>query len=102
MRTSLENHSVLFGLKILCEERAINLASQALKIPFKLQTKAIHILVGAKQAVDARDRYNRVFGDRNEGGSPQGLQIRFVPDIAMLASQQHQTHHVCVDNTLLS
>ena len=82
MRTSHENHSVLHGLKIICEDRAINLASHVLKIPFKLQTKAIHILVGASQAVDARDRYNRVFGSRNEGGYPQGLQMRFVPDIA--------------------
>ena len=82
MRTSHENHSVLFGLKIMCEERSINLASQVLKIPFKLQTKAIHILVGAKQAPDARDRYNRVFGSRNEGGYPQGLHMRFVPDVA--------------------
>jgi hypothetical protein len=82
MRDSHENHSVLFGLNILCEERSINLASAMLKIPFKLQTKAIHILVGSKQAIDARDRYNRVFGSRNKGGFPQGLQMRFVPDIA--------------------
>jgi hypothetical protein len=82
VRDSHENHSVLFGLKISCEERSINLASTVLKIPFEVQTKAIHILVGSKQAVDARDRHNRVFGGRNEGGFPQGLQMRFVPDIA--------------------
>lgn len=52
------------------------------EIPFKLQTKVIYILVGAKQAVDAKDRYNRVFGSRNEGGFPQDLEIRFLPDIA--------------------
>ena len=67
MQSLHENHSVLYGAKILCKDRAItNLASQVLKIPFKLQTKAIHILVaGANQAVDARDRYNHVFGSRN-------------------------------------
>ena len=37
MCTLSENHSVLLGLNILCEKTAINLASQALKIPFKLQ-----------------------------------------------------------------
>ena len=73
MRSSHDNHSVLYGLKVICEDRAINLALHVLKIPFKLQTKAIYILVGASQVVDARDRYNRVFGSRNEGGYPQGL-----------------------------
>jgi hypothetical protein len=82
MRASHENHSVLFGLKVLCEDRTINLSSADQKIPFKLRTQAIHIIVGAKQAVDARDRYNRVFGSRKEGGYPQGMKLRFVPDVA--------------------
>ena len=82
MREAHENHSVLFGLKIIAKEQAVKLAPGKNTIPYKLQTKAIHILVGASQAVDARDRYNKVFGSRNAGGYPQGLQMRFVPDIS--------------------
>jgi hypothetical protein len=82
MREAHENHSVLYGLKLLAQDQAIKLVPGKNNIPWKLQTKAVHILVGASQAVDARDRYNRVFGSRNEGGYPQGLQMRFVPDIS--------------------
>jgi hypothetical protein len=82
MRASHENHSVLFGLKIICEDRTINLSSAATKIPCKLRTQAIHIIVGAKQAADARDRCNWVFGSRKEGGHPQGMKLRFMPDVA--------------------
>jgi hypothetical protein len=82
MRTSHENHSILKGLKIMCEERTINLSSAKQIIPFKMQVQAIYIIVGASQAVDARDRHNRVFGSRNEGDYPQGIKLRFVPDIA--------------------
>jgi hypothetical protein len=82
MAASHEIHSVLTGLKVVCEERDINISSSETKIPWKMRTKAIHIIVGATQAVDARDRYNRVFGSRNEGDYPQGMKLRFVPDIS--------------------
>jgi hypothetical protein len=75
MREAHENHTVLHGLKLLAQEQAIKLVPGKNNIPWKLQTKAVHILVGTSQAVDTRDRYNRVFGSRNEGGYPQGLQM---------------------------
>jgi hypothetical protein len=60
----------------------IKLAPGKNLIPWALQVKAVHILVGESQAVKARDLYNTVFGSRNVGGYPQGLQMRLVPDIS--------------------
>jgi hypothetical protein len=51
-------------------------------IPWEQQVKAIHIVVGASQASQARDKYSHVYGSRNQGGVPQGIQMRFVPDIS--------------------
>jgi hypothetical protein len=82
MRKTHENHPILNGLKLLAMAQPIKLAPGKNLIPWALQVKSVHILVGESQAVKARDLYNTVFGSRNVGGYPQGLQMRFVPDIS--------------------
>jgi hypothetical protein len=42
----------------------------------------VHILARESQAIEARDIYNQVYGSRNVGGFPQGIHMRFVPDIS--------------------
>jgi hypothetical protein len=79
MRASHENHSVLSGLRINFKDRTVNPSGNA-KIPFKLQTQAIHPIVGASQAIDAQGRFGRVFGSQKEGGCPQGIAPRHAPD----------------------
>jgi hypothetical protein len=82
MQEAHENHPILHGLKIVAEVKPIKLAPGKNLIPWPLQVKAIHILVGESQSVQARDLYNKVFGSRNLGGYPQALEMRFVPDIS--------------------
>jgi hypothetical protein len=82
MEEAHEHHPGLQGLKIIAQDQAIKLAPGKNAIPWNQQVKAIHILVGKSQALEAREKYNKVYGSRNEGGYPQGLQMRFVPDIS--------------------
>ena len=58
-----------------CTERKI-------LIPWKLQVKAVHVIVGESQASAARDKHNQVFGGRNMEGFPQAIHTRFVPDVS--------------------
>lgn len=82
MREAHEKHPTLFGLKLLAKSQSIKLASGRNMIPWEQQVKAVHIIVGESQATSARDLYNQVYGSRNVGGFPQGIHMRFVPDIS--------------------
>ena len=82
MQEAHEHHPILSGLKILATVQAIKLASGKNMIPWDQQVKAVHIQVGESQAISARDIYNQVYGSRNIGGYPQGINMRFVPDIS--------------------
>ena len=82
MQESHENHPTLHGLKLEARVQAIKLTSGKNLIPWELQVRAIHIIVGESQANLARDKYNQVFGSRNVGGYPQAVNMRFVPDIS--------------------
>jgi hypothetical protein len=77
-----ENHPGLAGLRILAKVQPIKLAAGKNLIPWELQVKAVHIIVGESQANIAREKYSKVYGSRNEGGYPQGIHARFVPDIS--------------------
>jgi hypothetical protein len=82
MQESHENHPILNGLKIEARVQAIKLTSGKNLIPYELQVRAVHIIVGESQANIARDKYNQVFGSRNVGGFPQAIHMRFIPDIS--------------------
>jgi hypothetical protein len=82
MREAHEHHPVLRGLKVLMQAQPIKLAPGKNAIPYKQQVSAVHVLVGESQSIDARARYSKVYGSRNEGGYPQGTPMRYVPDIS--------------------
>ena len=82
IQESHENHPTLNGLKLEARVQAIKLTSGKNLIPWELQVRVIHIVVGESQANSARDKYNQVFGSRNVGGFPQAVNMRFVPDIS--------------------
>ena len=77
-----ESHPIIHGIKIVPIDQSIKLAAGKNLIPWQQQVKAIHIQVGESQAVQARDCYSQVYGSRNKGGYPQGIHMRFVPDIS--------------------
>jgi hypothetical protein len=81
MREAHGNHSVLKNLKMVFVNEPISLTSGKSPIAWKEQVPAIHILVGESQSMLARKKYNEVYGSRNKGGYPQGVQMRFVPAI---------------------
>jgi hypothetical protein len=82
MQEAHENHPVLHVLKVTALDQAIKLAPGKDIFPWEQQVKAIHIVVGASQASKARNNYSHVYGSCNQGGVPQGIQMRFVSDIS--------------------
>ena len=82
IQESHENHPTLNDLKLEARVQAIKLTSGENLIPWELQVRAIHIIVGESQANLVQDKYNPVFGSRNVGGFPQAVNKRFVPDIS--------------------
>jgi hypothetical protein len=81
MREAHGNHSVLRSLKMVLSNEPIKLTSGKLPIAWKEQVVAIHILIGESQSIIACTKCNEVYGSRNKGGYPQGVQIRFMPVI---------------------
>jgi hypothetical protein len=81
MREAHGNHIILKSLKMVLVNEPIKLTSGKSPIAWKEQVSAIHILVGESQSILARTKYNEVYGSRNKGGYPQGVQMRFVPAI---------------------